>query len=283
MNKTIKIAVLLVILFVLGIGSYLAFSYLNKTPVADPEMSVEPEKKFDLIYLETPLPNETISSPLTISGQARGTWFFEADFPIKIYDDNGQFLGTAVAQADGDWMTEEFVPFQAELDFNYSMSTSGVLVLEKDNPSGLPEYDDELRVPVKFSASPETMKIKVFFNNNKLDPDFSCNKVFPVEREITKTVAVARAALNELLAGTTPEEEADGFAKILGSDIKIQSLMIEDGVAKVDFNEALEAGSGGSCRSAAIIAQINATLKQFSTVTDVIISVNGRTEDILQP
>jgi len=282
MNKTIKIAVFLVILLIAVGGSYLLFNYLNKAPVQDPEIIIEPEKKSDLIYLETPLPDQTISSPLTISGQARGTWFFEASFPIQIYDDSGQLLGTAVAQADGDWMTEEFVPFQAELNFNYSTSTSGVLVLEKDNPSGLPEHDDDLRVPVKFSVSPETMKIKVFFNNSKLDPEVSCNKVFPVEREMAKTVAVARAALNELLAGTTLEEEADGFSKIIGPDVKIQSLTIENGVAKVDFNEALERG-GGSCRSAAIIAQINATLKQFSSVDNVIISINGRTEDILQP
>jgi len=65
--------------------------------------------------------------------------------------------------------------------------------------------------------------------------------------------------------------------------IKIQSLTIENGVAKVDFNAQLDAGSGGACRSAAIIAQISQTLKQFSTVNSVIISINGQTEDILQP
>jgi hypothetical protein len=34
---------------------------------------------------------------------------------------------------------------------------------------------------------------------------------------------------------------------------------------------------------AAISAQIRETLKQFSTVKGVIISIDGRTEDILQP
>jgi len=34
---------------------------------------------------------------------------------------------------------------------------------------------------------------------------------------------------------------------------------------------------------AAIRAQIRETLKQFPTVDEVIISIDGRTEDILQP
>ncbi len=280
-----KITRLLVIIFLAGGLAYLVFAYLNKEDAKSPIVITEPDKQSGLIYLETPLPNQTISSPFTILGQARGQWFFEASFPIKIYDDEGRLLGTAVAQsiaADGNWMTENFVPFKAELEFNSSTSTSGFLVLEKDNPSGLPENYAELRVPVKFLAVPEKMKIKVYFNNSILDPAVTCDKVFPVEREIVKTEAVARAALTELLAGTTSEEEKSGYSKIIEPDVKIQSLTIENGIAKVDFSEELDRG-GGSCRSGAIIAQINATLRQFSTVKDVIISINGRTDDILQP
>jgi len=129
----------------------------------------------------------------------------------------------------------------------------------------------------------EKIKIKVFFNNNKLDPEISCNKVFPVEREIIKTSAIARAALTELLAGETRAENEAGFTTSLNPDVKIQALTIENGVAKVDFNEQLQAQVGGSCKVTAIRAQISETLKQFSSVKDVIISINGRSEDILQP
>jgi len=130
---------------------------------------------------------------------------------------------------------------------------------------------------------PKTLKVKVYFNNNKLDPEFSCNKVFPVEREITKTQAVARAALEELLKGSSEKEKVEGFFTSINPGVKIQSLVIENGTAKVDFDEQLEFQVGGSCRVAAIRAQITQTLKQFPTVNDVIISINGRTEDILQP
>ena len=65
--------------------------------------------------------------------------------------------------------------------------------------------------------------------------------------------------------------------------MRIQSLTIENSVAKVDFDEQLEFQVGGSCRVTAIRAQIRETLKQFPIIDSVIISINGRTEDVLQP
>lgn len=239
-------------------------------------------EKLDLIRINSPRPNQAIKSPLEVKGEARGYWFFEASFPVKLLDDSGQELGIAIAQAQSDWMVEDFVQFETTLEFQMPTTNRGVLILEKDNPSGLPENADELRIPVVFSKV-ETLTIKTFFNNDKLDPEFSCNKVFSVEREIPKTQAVARAALEELLKGPTEKEKSDGYFTNINTGVKVQSLIIENGVAKIDFDERLEYQVGGSCRVAAIRAQITETLKQFSTVSDVIISVNGRTEDILQP
>ena len=49
------------------------------------------------------------------------------------------------------------------------------------------------------------------------------------------------------------------------------------------FNAKIEEGVGGACKVTAIRSQITETLKQFFAVTQVIISVNGKTEGILQP
>jgi len=131
---------------------------------------------------------------------------------------------------------------------------------------------------------PETITtIKIFFNNSNLDPEFSCNKVFPVERVISKTQAVARKALELLLSGPTFKEQGQGFFTSINSGVKIQKLVIENEIAQVDFDEQMEFQMGGSCRVSAIRSQITQTLKQFPTVKSVVISVNGRTEDILQP
>jgi len=107
-------------------------------------------EKIDLIRIDKPRPNTFVQSPLEIKGEARGFWFFEADFPIRLLDDNEQELAISFAKTSADWMTEEFVSFEATLEFPVPSTNRGVLILEKDNPSGRPEQADELRVPVRF-------------------------------------------------------------------------------------------------------------------------------------
>jgi len=269
------------IIFISLILGVVILGFLNKDKIAnflDKDIMLKPE----LIQVSSPKINEIISSPLEITGQARGYWYFEASFPIQLVDENNQVIATAIAQAQSDWMTEDFVPFKATLNFSGTAGKKGVLVLKKDNPSGLSENDNQIRIPVIIQTS-ETMEVKVYFNNSDLDPEFSCNKVFPVLRIIPKTRAIARAALEELLKGATAEEQRQGFLTSLNPNVKIQKLTIEKGIAEVDFDDQLEFQVGGSCRVSAIRAQIAETLKQFPTVQEVVISINGRTEDILQP
>ncbi len=104
----------------------------------------------NLIRVTSPTPNALIEGTVSIDGEARGTWFFEASFPVLLLDDAGNQLGVAIAQAQDEWMTEDFVPFHAELTIPATTATTGVLVLEKDNPSGLPEHANALRIPVRF-------------------------------------------------------------------------------------------------------------------------------------
>jgi hypothetical protein len=103
----------------------------------------------DLIKLDSPLANRIISSPITGAGQARGSWFFEASFPVRLEDANGRVLAQTQAQADGDWMTNDFVPFTFSLTVQLTYNQSYWLVLERDNPSGQPSTTQALRVPVR--------------------------------------------------------------------------------------------------------------------------------------
>lgn len=107
-------------------------------------------QKVDLIKVTDPRPNATVTSPLTVRGVARGNWYFEASFPVELLDAAGSRLAQVPAQAQGEWMTQDFVPFTATLTFTAPTSSTGTLWLRKDNPSGLPQNDDALRLPVRF-------------------------------------------------------------------------------------------------------------------------------------
>jgi hypothetical protein len=113
----------------------------------EPEVTSEPTGSA-LIQVFSPLPNQVVTLPLTVTGEARGNWYFEADFPVRLLDLEGNELAVAIAQAQDDWMTEAFVPFIAIIEAEDILPQDALLVLEKDNPSGLPEQDDSITIPV---------------------------------------------------------------------------------------------------------------------------------------
>lgn len=104
----------------------------------------------NIIKVDNVKPDQAIASPILIKGKARGNWFFEAVFPIRIYDDLGTQIGETQARALSEWTTSDFVPFEATLVFTDSKSTVGRLSLIKSNPSGLIQNDDQLDIPVRF-------------------------------------------------------------------------------------------------------------------------------------
>ena len=111
----------------------------------------EKSKVTEMIEVEKPLPNQDISSPLTIKGKARGMWYFEGDFPVELVDKDGNKLAEAIATAKGNWMTEDFVPFSATMRYNNPPDDErGYLVFHRSNASGLPKHDMEYRQPVLF-------------------------------------------------------------------------------------------------------------------------------------
>lgn len=145
-----KIIYLVIVLVALA-GSI--YWYQNHKINIVPEVEIENDKS-NLIRVNYPKPNQSISSPLVITGEARGNWFFEASFPVVLVNWDGLIIAQGIATAKSDWMTTEFVPFEATLNFTFdrnSYSNKGALILKKDNPSGLPEHDDALEIPIIFS------------------------------------------------------------------------------------------------------------------------------------
>ena len=300
-----KILIILIVLVVL-IGGYFGLKFITKEFPKEPIFCAEDAKlcsdgsyvsritpdcnfapcpKEDLIQIEAPMANTVIVSPLIIKGKARGFWFFEADFPIKLFDENNNLIATAIAQAKEDWMTEDFISFEVELKFENPGTEKGTLVLEKDNPSGLPENADELRVPVLFAE--EIKKINLYYYNPETDKDSSgnimCsrNGLAAVEREMPVTKTPIQDAIKLLLLGQlTEQEKSQGISTeypLEGFSLKGASL--KDGVLTLEFDDSQNKTVGGSCRVGILWFQIEATAKQFPEVQQV----RFLPEEIFQP
>jgi len=242
-------------------------------------------EKIDLIRIENPRPNQTITGPLVIKGQARGTWFFEASFPIKLYDAKGNLIATAIAQAKSDWMTENFVPFEAELNFTVSIKQKGTLILEKDNPSDLPENSDQLRIPVILEKTGK--KIVLYYYNPELDRDESgnilCSRkgLVAVERLIPVTKTPIQDAIKLLLQGNLSEQEK--FRSITTEypleGLSLNGASLKNGILTLEFDDPSNRTGGGSCRVGILWFQIESTVKQFPEVK----SVRFLPEELFQP
>ncbi|HEY4515727.1 MAG TPA: Gmad2 immunoglobulin-like domain-containing protein [Candidatus Paceibacterota bacterium] len=140
-----KKTVILILLVALAVGG--AVYYFSPS---EEEEKVGSLVYKDLLQIDSPLANQEVTSPVRVSGQARGMWYFEASFPAEVLDEDGTSLGITPIQAEGEWMTEEYVPFSAEISFDKPKGETGIIIFHKDNPSGLPENEDSVRVPVRF-------------------------------------------------------------------------------------------------------------------------------------
>lgn len=56
----------------------------------------------DRIRIAVPVADSVATSPLAVSGEARGTWYFEASFPLAILDADKNEVAQGYAQADGE-------------------------------------------------------------------------------------------------------------------------------------------------------------------------------------
>lgn len=247
--------------------------------------------KGDLIWVASPLPaqagvpSQIVQSPLTVTGRARGNWYFEADFPVKLLDANGSILAQAPAQAQGNWMTTEYVPFSATLNFSKPSGSTGTLVLEKNNPSGLPENADELRIPVKFQTA--TRAIKLYYYNPNNDKDASGNVLcsnkglVAVDRNIPVSQTPIQDTVALLIGGElTQQEKSDGITTEYPlQGLELKGATLQGGVLTLEFADPQKKTTGGSCRVSILWKQIEATAKQFSGISQV----KFKPETLFQP
>jgi spore germination protein GerM len=135
-----------------------------------------------------------------------------------------------------------------------------------------------------FAQKADTMTIKVYFHNEKLNPEMGdCNKAFPTTRTIPKTTAVARAALDELFKGVTAEEKAKEFWSFEPETTAgvLKSVRVARGAAYVNFtNLALEKlGNATTTCGGGFWPMVEKTLMQFPSIKKVYYAIEGDTNE----
>lgn len=237
----------------------------------------------NMIRVAAPLPNSVVESPLLLRGEARGNWYFEASFPAEIRDANGKRLGMIPVMTSADWMTTNFVPFEVSFSFDAPTTDTGTLILHKDNPSGLPEHDDSVSVPIRFNRSGEGQAIKLYYYNPDKDKDASGNilcsdkGLVAVTRTIPRTTTPIQDTIRLLIKGElNPSERAQGITTEYPlSGLSLTGASLANGTLRLDFEDPHNRTSGGSCRVSVLFAQIEATAKQFPGVHNLIINPPG--------
>ncbi len=240
------------------------------------------EKSGEEREIEVYLPaagGKTVGTKFVIYGKGRG---FENTLNYRISDDDNKQLHL------GSFMTNAadagvFGYFNQEIDLSKLLKTVPPTirldVFEASAKDGSDIHKTSFRLDVGRSAT----AVFAYFSNNNLDPETSCNKTFAVARLVPKTQSVLKAAIEELLKGPTPAEMKLGFGTLINSGVTLNSVKISGDTAAIDLSPKLDEGMGGSCRVAAVRSQITNTAKQFPGVKNVVISINGESELILQP
>ena len=283
MKKTIFYFILRLIIVSGLIILFVKLNALFKSPKTN--FTVEPNMPIDisdLIIVDRPQAGEIIDSPATISGRARGSWFFEGSFPIKIIDVNGELLGAGVAEAQSNWMTNDFVDFRAVISFKSPATSSGFVVLHNDNPSGLPDKDKELKIPIVFSGNPATSTVrtvKFFYYDSRLDQDETGNVLCSQrglvawDHDIPFTATPIKDTIEEFLSTPLPEEAA---AAGLSSEFPLSGVFLESlnldknsGLLIIRLSDQYNQTGGGACRVSILKSQLEAVAKQFPEVKEV--------------
>lgn len=226
------------------------------------------------VLVSSPSSGETIGLPLVIIGKAR---VFENTFNYRLLDQDGSVLveGHAMTNAADVGLMGDYT---VTTSYSAPTGTTGTVeVFDYSAKDG--SVVDLARVPVVFPQT-TTMEVKEYWTT--VDSAADCGVVASSVHRVPKSVATAHAAIAELLKGPDATDVSKGFGTSIPSSVTLKSITIDSGVAKVEFSGEIEAG--GSCRMQSIRAQIESTLKQFPTVTAVVITSEGRTAaESLQP
>ncbi|MFA6429565.1 MAG: GerMN domain-containing protein [Patescibacteria group bacterium] len=236
------------------------------------------------ICVDTSYLNRQMADPIMVTGTAiawesRFAWQLVYDasgMEATLIDVEGVPTDAPDMGQPGPFQIRAFLPW-----INAKLPAKATLVLFEPSPKdGSPTH--VLRIPVLLPT--QTRTTKIFLSDLASAETSDCSKTVPVTVTIPQTKLPMESTLRRLLQDESSSPLAtDTRATQIPEGTKLISLVVANGTATAEFSQKLDAG-GGSCHVSAVRAQIEATLKQFPGVKNVVISVEGKSpEETLQP
>lgn len=102
------------------------------------------------IRVQSPHVNQTVYSPLTITGEAKG-WYDGDVFFVQLINESGEVIGGALATASEDVVDDAYVPFTAEIIFDAQEVNGGDIVFQKQKSSESAQSTGSFSFPVFFT------------------------------------------------------------------------------------------------------------------------------------
>jgi len=294
MNKKITLILLTIAIVIVGFaigrssGESGSFRVAERVKKVFPSLPPPPKDVISLedgvgidqseIIIEIPSEGASIDGQFEVSGRfiddGRG-------LTVVLKDSDGNILSETLADTES-ISDSDYGRFQAIIEEPVTSSTKLVIEIMSNLSDDTLIGPDAIRIVKRVPM--DDFEVEIFFSNDWLYPFISCTRQYPVTRTVKTHDKPYTAAIESLLEGPTEEEVEEGYATSIPLSVSLLSLTIdEDGVATVDFSEELDNGVAGSCLVSAIRSQITTTLEQFSEIKEIVISVNGESEESLQP
>lgn len=106
----------------------------------------------DVIKTTAPKPNQVITSPFKLEGEAVGGWYYNEQLLARLEDDNGKVIATKPVKALESTKTDGFVPFVAAITYVRADAETpkGKLIIERTNTEFSRGELGPLVIPVEF-------------------------------------------------------------------------------------------------------------------------------------
>ena len=285
MNKNYTVALIIVILLGLGLWWFMSHTKTSDTvtPTATVTASSSPNSSASpsptstaaqpAITITSPKANEAVDPVITVTGRAR---VFENQFTVQALIITCMVVYQAHVMTDAK-TSGVYGNYAVKIPISAGNGSTFKIQAFSLSAKGDGSYEGFASVSVKLKTT-DTSNVYVAFMAGD-----SCSAVTLYPRVILKSTQFPYLSVVELLKGPGPQETAQGASTQIPGGVTINSYRQTGDTVYVDFDQTLQQGVAGSCRVQAIRSQITNTLKQFLGVNNVVISINGKTDGILQP